>query len=190
MKIIGFACCPVGAAAGHDADECRANLVEDGSIVCITCATRYPKMSPAMQQIWQTICRSGFSTPEVEIGSKTQPGTPAYDAACLSGYDPRLSDRVQASFRAGKASVRLDYEQSNEAELQSPDRSLARSLSAGESAQVPDKVKALIQELALLGFCLRCFQSQHRNRIVMTCGRPVGSMGFVLGANAEICWDN
>lgn len=42
MKIISFAVCPVASQVGHDADEARANLLEDGSIFCVTCNQTHP----------------------------------------------------------------------------------------------------------------------------------------------------
>lgn len=189
MKIVGSCTCPVGSAAGHDADECRANLLEDGSILCVICSCRYPKMSQPMQRIWRAICESGYKTPMVELGSATKPGTSAYDASCLSGYDPALSERVYAVFAAGAEKVVLSYEQNDEPELANPDRSLDRELTAGEAACLPARVKDCVERLKSLGFCLRHFGDELHMRIVMTCGRPVGSMGYVLGATVELIWD-
>lgn len=186
MKIVGSVCCPVGPSAGHDADESRANLIEDGSVLCVTCATRYPKMGDTMKRVWQSICKAGFNTPQVHLGSHTKPGTPAYDASCLSGYDPLLSDRVQATFVAADATVVLSYEQSVEPELASPDRSLHMELSAEQKALLPARVQLLLESLPAQGFCLRQFQTERGLRLVLSCGRPVGKMGFVLGATVEI----
>lgn len=189
MKIIASTVCPVGSAAGHDADECRANLVEDGSIICIACATQYPRMSDRMKRIWRTVCSCGFRSPSVQLGSQTRPGTAAYDASCLCGHDPNLSDMVRAQFCAGDQTVSLQYERSNEAEIENPDLSLARTLSAAEEASLPTRIKDCVKALAAEGFCLRHVDTDSAlPRVAMTCGRLVGSMGYVLGVSVDMSW--
>lgn len=188
MKIIASATCPVGDAAGHDADECRANLLEDGSILCVTCATRYPKMSEAARRIWRAIVSSGFNVPTVQLGSLTEPGTPAYSASCLSGYDPSQSDMVRACFTCSGESVRLSYERHNEAEIEKSDRTVGRVLSSNELAETPERIKRCVAALEAEGFRVRGFNHEIGKTITMTCGRPVGSMGYVLGLAVELSW--
>ncbi len=190
MKIVSSCTCPVGSAAGHDADECRANLLEDGSVLCVICGTVYPKMSDRMRQVWRAICSSGFRVPSVQLGSATKPGTEAYGAACLSGYDPNLSDMVRATFCSGKESVHLDYELSNEAEIDNPDLSLTRKPGDDELAALPERTRKCVKALEELGFRVRHIQTTAPARVAMSCGRPVGSMGFVLGASVVLSWQS
>ena len=190
MKIVATTC-PVGDAAGHDADECRAMLNEaDGTIACVTCATRYPKMSASVRQVFRCICSSGFHAPAVELGSSTQPGTGEYAAACLSGYDPAQSDRVQATFKRDGLVCKLDYEQHNEGEIVSPDRSLHRELSASERDSLPAFVRNCADALVAKGFCIRHLSEPELNgrRLVLSCGRSVGSMGAVIGMSVVLSW--
>ncbi len=187
MKIVGFATCPVGYHLGHDADECRANKLDTGGIFCVTCDAVYPEFNPQMKAIWAAICASGFYAPTVKHGSDTQPGTDAYNAACLSGYDPSQSDRVQATFIRDGQAVRLDYEQSNQHEVINPDRSLQTSIPAAALETMPPRIVGCIDALTALGFCVRSIDST-MNTVTMTCGRPVGTMGYVIGVSAALSW--
>lgn len=188
MKIIDSTICPLGASAGHDADECRANLLEDRSVLCVTCATTYPRMSAKMRSVWKAIVSSGFSVPKVQLGSQVERGTGEYDAACLSGYDPAQSDMVRAQFTRGDSRVRLEYELRNESEIDTADLSVGRKLSDEESAFTPEHVRTCVNALEALGFRVRHVGVEHEYRIVMTCGRPVGSMGYVIGASIQLNW--
>jgi hypothetical protein len=190
MKIVASCTCPVGALAGHDADECRANLLEDESVLCVICGCTYPKMSAKMRDVWRAIVSSGFNVPQVQLGSSTERGSREYNAACLSGYDPAQSDMVRAQFRRGDSSVRLEYEQHNQSELDTADLSIGRSLTADELSFTPDHVRACVASLEALGFRVRHVGVEHEYRIVMTCGRPVGSMGYVIGASIQLSWRN
>lgn len=187
MKIVGTATCPIGYYAGHDADECRANQLDNGNIRCYACGTDYPKFSKEMKAIWAAICMSGFNAPSVKLGSEIQPGTPEYNASCLCGYDPAQSDRVQATFTREGQCVRLDYERSNEVEVSNPDRSLHRSLTWNELEALPYRVVGCVDGLIEHGFCLRHVDLE-KGRVVMSCGRPVGTMGYVIGVMAELTW--
>lgn len=188
MKIVSSTTCPVGSAAGHDADECRANLLEDGSVLCVICSTCYPKMSAKMREVWRAIVSSGFSLPQVQLGSTIEPGSREYNASCLSGYDPSQSDMVRAQFARGNSSVRLEYEVHNQSELDTADLSIGRSLTDEELAFTPEHVRSCVSALEALGFRVRGVNCDHEYRIVMTCGRPVGSMGFVIGADIRLSW--
>ncbi len=187
MKIIDACTCPLGPTAGHDRDECRANLVEDGSIICVICATRYPKMSPNMHQVWKTIVASGYGVPSVQLGSQTQPGTEAYNMSCLCGYDPNLSDMVRAKFNGGKKEhVDLEYEQGNEQELNSPTLSIGRALTHAELARCSERTRGCIAALETLGFRVTSVGTEIGFTVRMMSGRPVGSMGYIIGASIQL----
>ena len=185
MKSIEFASCPVGDAAGHDGDECRASRYEDGSIACVACQTRYPRLSSTMRQVFRSIA-SIYGTPRVQLGSSIQPGSAAYDASCLCGYDPKLSDRVQAFFGRQGESVKLDYDMSNEAEINTPNLGFGRDATEAELALMSPSMRSCLQALASHGFRLRHISREQGTRVVLACGRPIGSMGFVLGATVEL----
>lgn len=187
MKYVQDCCCPIGPAAGHDGDFCRARLFDNGQISCFGCATVYPKMSARMLRVWRAIVASGFNSPTVELGSTIQRGTPAYDASCLCGYDPALSDRVVANFLGDrKQAVHLEYFQSDEAEIDNPHDSFGRKLTADELAITPDQIKVCVDKLEAEGFRVRHFQTENGLRIVMMSGRPVGTMGYVIGVTVEL----
>ena len=187
IKIVGHAICPVGSAAGHDGDEIRANLLSDGTIGCFICETCYPKMSEPMLKVWRTIASCCGTTPKVRLGSSLQPGTTEYDRACLSGYDPAVFDHVCAKYTRKNETVTLQYQQSNEPELKSPDRSIGRDLTVEERAQLSPMLNSCVTELEALGFRVQHIASDSMGlRVVMNIGRPVGPMGYVLGALVEL----
>ena len=185
MKIIGSTSCRVGAAAGHDGDECRANLLEDHSVGCVVCETIYPKMSDRMLRVYCAIARI-YGVPRVNLGSTIQPGTAAYNHACLCGFDPNLSDHVNTVFTRKGESVRLTYYRAQEVELITPDLSIGRPLSESELALMSDSMKSCVAALEVEGFRVRHFQDFSGLRIVMAAGRPVGTLGAVIGASIEI----
>jgi hypothetical protein len=138
-----------------------------------------------MRQVYRSIAAI-YGTPKVEIGSRTQPGTAAYNAACLSGYDPALSDNVRAEFRLRGASATLQYELGTEAEMDKPELSFGREAGADDLALMSESMRSCVAALAKHGFRLRHVSNEHGTRVVLACGRPVGTMGFVLGATVEL----
>lgn len=191
MKIVSTTCCPVGPSAGHDGDESRAYLLDNGSVACGTCATTYPKMSNKVLAVYRAICSSGFHAPAVELGSRIQPGTGECNAACLSGYDPAQSDRVQATFKRDGLICRLDYEQRNESEIENPSvHSRVRRLSTNERASLPEFIGNTAKALEGLGFSVRHLSEVEmgKRRLLLSCGREVGSMGYVIGLSVELSW--
>jgi hypothetical protein len=186
-KIVGHAICPVGTAAGHDGDEIRANLLSDGTIGCYICETCYPKMSAPMLKVWRTIASCYGTTPKVRLGSSLQPGTREYDLACLGGSDPAVSDQVCAKYTRKNETATLQYHESDERELSSPDRSIGRDLSVDERAQLSPMMNSCVTELEALGFRVQHVANDSMGlRVVMNIGRSVGSMGYVAGAQVEL----
>lgn len=145
-----------------------------------------------MRSIFRAIAASGFATPNVEIGSSTQPGSSEYTAGCLSGHDPSQSDRVHATFTVGEDSCVLTYNQSSEHEVDNPDSSLASASaqSAVDAANLSARVKACVLALQLEGFTLRHYSNESGHRLVLTSGRTVGSMGGVVGASVTLSSGN
>lgn len=186
MQIIGPASCTVGAAAGHDGDECRANLLADGRVLCVTCGTVYPKLSAKMASIFRVIA-SNYGSPKVELGSSIEPGTGEYNASCLCGYDPQQSDRVSALFRRRDCSARLQYYESSAGELERANLlTVGRKLIAAELALMSDHMRNCVSALEAEGFSVLQFQREVYLRVFMTAGRQVGQMGCVIGAEVEL----
>ncbi|MBX9689864.1 MAG: hypothetical protein K2X27_24350 [Candidatus Obscuribacterales bacterium] len=189
MKITGTCSCPVGDAAGHEADACRANLCDDGSVLCVICGTTYPKMSPRMKRAWRAVAANLGVVPSVKLGDFTQPGTPAYDAACLSGYDPNLSTMVRASFQTGALELKFEYERENEHEMENSPADLGRLLGP-QDEKMPAPLYACVKALTEVGFRIAHVGPDDMGGMFMTlrCGRPVGKMGFVIGVGVELHW--
>lgn len=78
-KIIGSAPCPACSLSGHDADSCRANELEGGSIMCINCGSftkaierktldELRELPSAIRQVAATLLRSrNFAVPGLTL---------------------------------------------------------------------------------------------------------------------------
>lgn len=193
-----FAVCPVGSAAGHDADECRANRnLDDGSILCITCDTVYPnpdELSPRSLRVLRLVAQQGFGTPKFLLGSQSLPGTPEYNAACLSGHDPSQSTQVRAHYGRGRLSISLNWDKADNASIENFDTDVGRTtlsqIGADELASIPEPLKKLALALEAEGFCFRALSpaTDSYRSITLTCGKSIGKMGHVAGISATLSW--
>lgn len=186
--------CPIGESAGHDADGCRAQMCRDNIVVCFACKEAYPAdMAKRLVDGLRAVTRS-FGIPKTKIGSDTAVGTAEYNAACLSGYDPALSTAVRMVFtdRAGKT-VTFTWDRQNNEQIDTPDANVGSSwqeLSVEQTSIIPDGVRECVVALDALGYRVRHVapSNGYNARVVMTCGKSIGSMGYVAGVSVELTW--
>lgn len=187
--------CPVGASAGHDGDACRVQMCRDNVAVCFACQQAYPaEMADKLVDGLRIVTRR-FGIPTTKIGSDTAVGTAEYNAACLSGYDPALSTAVRAVFTNKDAgqTVTFTWDRTNNEQIDTPDALVGKSwqeLSAAETSIIPATLRDCAVELEALGYRVRHVapHNGYNARVVMTCGKSIGSMGYVAGVSVELTW--
>ena len=211
---IGPICCPEGDRKGYGGDECRANLLSTGRIMCIACAQVHDgtpaSKDRAAKYLVQRVCDilSLGGSPRVQRGAQSSlsrqvspdsdgniPRISPYDASCLSGYDPNQSDMVRVSINCGPVKAEMSY---SEAELFNglqPDIDYNCALSASEIALLPPFLPGMIVKLEELGFCVRGDESTRQEYLTrylrslsLTCGTKVGTMGYVSGISLALSW--
>ncbi|MBX9574001.1 MAG: hypothetical protein K2X77_34210 [Candidatus Obscuribacterales bacterium] len=186
--------CPVGEVAGHDGDGCRVQLCKDNIVVCFACQQAYPADLADRLYHGLRIVTRRFGIPSMKIGSDTAVGTAEYNAACLSGYDPALSTAVRAVFttKTGKT-VTFTWDRENNEQIDKPDANVGMSwqeLPAAQSSIIPDDIRQCVVELDALGYRVRHVapSNGYNARVVMTCGKSIGQMGYVAGVSVELTW--
>lgn len=200
IQIQGFAVCQVGQLIGHDADECRANKVVGGGVLCYVCGRVYPDFGATELSIIKAIAdaRPGFpsmSAPVVSFGSAIadEPDSAEFRAACLSGHDPKLVDTVRLGFAFGRYAyerVNVCYDGNDLSAAKSPDLSIGRLYNGFEYGAVPESIDKAAAALSDLGFRVTNQPGDGLLRsIIMVLGqRVVPGKDALQGIKVELSW--
>ncbi len=185
--------CPIGAAAGHDGDGCRAQMCKDNIVVCFACQEAFPADMAKRLVAGLRIATRLFGIPKTKIGSDTAVGTAEYNAACLSGYDPALSTAVRAVFTKAGKTVTFAWDRENNEQIDTPDANVGNEfneLPDTDTRIIPDDIRQCVVELNALGYRVRHVapNNGYNARVVMTCGKSIGQMGYVAGVSVELTW--
>lgn len=205
-KVVGFAVCPVGPLAGHDADESRANAMSDGSVLCVSCGTSYPGgLTLSVRQSIAALMRAGFHRTHITTGSAIQPdkfvpgssralahvlAVSPYDASCLSGYDPATFKMVRvlsSTSIPGGPHAELSCNGDDLEAAENPVLNFGRQASADDLAPFPAQIVNAVRLLEKVQYRLCSINSGGSLRfITMARGRTVGSMGYVQGISVQL----
>lgn len=211
VKIIGNAVCVVGARAGHDADECRANALSDGGILCVICGSTYPA---AIVQLFEAARGTDLRVTNMRNGSAITPDTPPsrpgdiapYAAACLSGYDPATFEITRMAIALeGGVGGSIKYTPEEAAYAAEPTDNYGRVFVGNELPNIPASAADFARRLTGLGFRLTC-ASDDNGRCVLKLMKGRGIVGSkivdggkpvpdpekvcVLGISVELEWMN
>lgn len=161
--IVGFAVCPVGPAAGHDGDECRANALSDGGVLCVVgCqGATYPA---EIVKLFGAARGLGLSVTSIRNGSqitremppREEGGISPYAAACLSGYDPATFEitYLDLVFADGvKGQIKYTPEEAAYA-AEDPTTNFGRVFEGNELSDIPASAADFARRLTGLGFRL------------------------------------
>lgn len=164
VTITGFATCVVGARAGHDGDECRANATSDGGIFCVICGTTYPK---AVVEVFEAARGIDLRVTRIQNGSAITRDMPApvdtgnphvlhispYDAACLSGHDPAQFEitRIGLALPDG-VTGEIKYTPEDAAAAANPTDNFGQEYAGSGITAVPESTHRFAVALARLGF--------------------------------------
>lgn len=111
MKIIGSTVCPACAMSGHDADSCRANLLEGNVIGCITCGGFIPEAAASSRQAVQNYPIGVKMAVAQIIRGQFKTGGAIEGLALVhrqEGIGEVSSERAAAAVACGNADVLLD----------------------------------------------------------------------------------
>lgn len=180
--IVGFAVCPVGPAAGHDGDCCRANALSDGGVLCVVgCeGTTYPseivKLFEAARGIGLavTAINNGSSIKDHTVHAEGQ-GITAYAGACLSGYDPATFEITHLNFTLpGGVTGQIKYTPEEAAyAAEDPTTNFGRAFVGNELPSIPASAADFAERLSQLGFRVTCAVADGRATLKLMKGRGI-----------------
>jgi hypothetical protein len=204
VTITGPTLCVVGACAGHDADECRANALSNGGIMCVVCGDTYPS---EIVKLITALRGDGFRLRIAQSGSryKNDRGSEGYAAACLSGYDPALYQYTRFEFERDGGFVNGLISYTAEEALYAasePTDNFGHVFVGNELAKIQPAALDMIQKATALGFRCTLASDQDGECIVKLAkgrgivgtkfedGRPVPDPEKVciLGISIEVRW--
>lgn len=198
VSIIGSATCQIGPILGHDGDECRANDTGDG-ILCYACGRHYPKFGPEILNIMRALVSanatgSWMQAPQVDKGSAiaSDPDSPEFAAACLSGYDPLTNDTVRlrvAYGRYGFERVSLRYDSEDLKSAAAAEQEIGQDFNAF-AWRAPESIERAAIALAQLGFRVTNAPTDGLLKtIIMVKGRRiVAGKPALSGIAVELTW--
>jgi hypothetical protein len=168
-------------------------MCKDNIVVCFACQEAFPADMAKRLVDGLRIVTKQFGIPKTKIGSDTAVGTAEYNAACLSGYDPALSTAVRAVFTKAGKTVTFAWDRENNEQIDTPDANVGNDfaeLPDTETRIIPDDIRQCVVELNALGYRVRHVapSNGYNARVVMTCGKTIGQMGYVAGVSVELTW--
>lgn len=111
MKVIGSTVCPACAMSGHDADSCRANLLEGNVIGCHTCGAVIPESAVNARSAVQNYPIGVKMAVAQIIRGLYKTGAPVFGLTLVHSQDgigEISSERAAAAVACGNADVLLD----------------------------------------------------------------------------------
>lgn len=189
VTITGQATCIVGGRAGHDADECRANALSNGGVLCVICGCTYPSETVKLFEAARGI---DFYVSNIRNGSRITRETPPreeggispYAAACLSGYDPATFEitYLDLVFADGvQGQIKYTPEEAAYA-AEDPTTNFGRVFEGNELSDIPASAADFARRLTGLGFRLTAaIDDDGRRTLKLMKGRGIIGSKIVEG---------